>query len=414
LPEQKPRIFLCHASEDKPRVAELYHQLKDAGYHPWLDKYDLLPGQDWWNEIEKVISNPYNLVVVCITSQSVSKRGVVQKEINQALSLLDQVPEDTIYLIPARMEPCQSPKRISRLHWVDLFEPDGFENLRRAIDFELEKRKIQPTPMPEKIKEILALTARYAAMPELLPFEPEMILIPAGEFIMGSDPNVDKKACGREQPLHTLYLPDYYMAQTPITNTQYAAFVQATDHRQPLHWEIGQPPTGKQDHPVVNVSWHDIVAYCNWLSEVTGRLYRLPSEAEWEKAARGTEGQIYPWGNEWDKERCNTSEGGKGGTTPVGVYPDGASPYGLLDMAGNVWEWTLSLWGKGFGKPDFKYPYQPEDGRENVEAGEEFIRVVRGGSWNNIQSGARCAFRSHSTLPYFRSSSFGCRLVSPV
>jgi hypothetical protein len=112
----EPRIFLCHASEDKPRVAELYHKLKAAGYHSWLDKGDLLPGQDWRHAIEQIIRDPYNIIVVCLSCNSVTKRGVVQQEIRWALDVLDQTPEGTIYLIPARLEPCQVPDRLSELH----------------------------------------------------------------------------------------------------------------------------------------------------------------------------------------------------------------------------------------------------------------------------------------------------------
>jgi formylglycine-generating enzyme required for sulfatase activity len=133
--------------------------------------------------------------------------------------------------------------------------------------------------------------SREKAAPARQPIEPEMVLIPAGKFLMGSDPSVDKNARDNEQPQHTLHLPDYYLAKTPVTNAQYAAFVQATYRRQPEGWEHGKPPSGKEDHPVVHVSWHDAVAYCRWLSEVTGRPYRLPSEAEWEKGARGTDGR---------------------------------------------------------------------------------------------------------------------------
>jgi formylglycine-generating enzyme required for sulfatase activity len=230
-----------------------------------------------------------------------------------------------------------------------------------------------------------------------------MILIPAGKFLMGSDPGVDKWARDDEQPQHTLYLPDYYMARTPVTNAQYAAFVQVTYHRQPKGWEHGKPPSGKEDHPVVWVSWHDAIAYCRWLSEVTGRPYRLPSEAQWEKGARGTDGRIYPWGNRWDAEQCNTKESGKEGTTPVGAYPQGASPYELLDMAGNVFEWTRSV--------HKSYPYDPDDGREDLEA--EGARVLRGGSWLNIRDFARCVVR-HWNSPDYSFNHIGFRLVSPV
>jgi formylglycine-generating enzyme required for sulfatase activity len=200
---------------------------------------------------------------------------------------------------------------------------------------------------------------------------------------MGSDPQRDKDARDDEQPQHTLYLPDYYLARTLVTNAQYAAFVQATFRKPPDYWEGGKPPEGREDHPVVSVSWHDAVTFCNWLSEATGKSYCLPSETEWEKGARGSDGRIYPWGNRWDAERCNSSEGGKRATTPVGAYPRGASPYGLLDMAGNVWEWTRSVHGY--------YPYDPNDGRENLQP--DHSRVLRGGSFRYGREGARCAFR---------------------
>jgi formylglycine-generating enzyme required for sulfatase activity len=242
------------------------------------------------------------------------------------------------------------------------------------------------------------------------PFEPEVVLIPAGEFLMGSNPHRDEHARYNELPQHTLYLPDYYMAKTPVTNAQYAAFVQATGHRQPkLGWMVGKPPSGKEDHPVVYVSWHDAVAYCEWLSEVTGKPYRLPSEAEWGKGARGTDGRIYPWGDQWDAQRCNSREGDLYDTTPVGAYPQGASPYGLLDMAGNVWEWTRSLWGEVWKEPDFSYPYDHADGREDLQA--KSLRVLLGGAFSDDQRLVRCACR-YRINPIYRSNLFGFRVVA--
>jgi formylglycine-generating enzyme required for sulfatase activity len=398
--EGKPRIFLCHAKEDKARVIELYHQLKAAGYSPWLDKYDLLPGQDWRQAIRKIITDPHNLVVVCLSCNSTTKRGVVQQEIAWALDVLDKMPEGSIYLIPARLEPGEVPDRLSHLHWVDLFESDGFEYLTRSLDFEISHRKAMAKPEP--IRQAMqaesgkpqVMPGRVPTTPARQPFEPELILIPAGGFLMGSDPEKDRFAQDEEQPQHSLYLPDYYLAKTPVTNTQYAAFVEATDYRPPSYWEGGKPPKGKEDHPVVKVSWHDAVAYCDWLARVTGKAYRLPSEAEWEKGARGTDGRIYPWGNEWDSKRCNSKEGGPRDTTPVGAYPQGASPSGLRDMAGNVQEWTRSLWGKGLKswfRPDFMYPYNPEDGREDLQV--KGARVLRGGSFFSGEGGVRCASR---------------------
>jgi formylglycine-generating enzyme required for sulfatase activity len=181
------------------------------------------------------------------------------------------------------------------------------------------------------------------------------------------------------------------MARTPVTNTQYAAFVEATCR--------DEPPVGRADHPVVNVSWHDAMACCRWLTETTGRPYRLPSEAEWEKAARGTEGRIYPWGDEpADESRCNFGMN-VGATTPVGMYspqlhPElaegGDSAYECVDMAGNVWEWTRSVY-EG-------YPYDPEDGRE--DQGAEGPRVLRGGAFLSDQGLVRCASRLRNAPDY--------------
>ncbi len=411
----KPRIFLCHASEDKERVKELYHQLKEAGYSPRLDKYDLLPGQNWRVEIRKMLGDHNNLVVVCLSNSSVTKRGTVQREIKWALDLLEEMPEGAIYLIPARLERCQVPERLKDLHGVDLFEPDGFEYLTRSLDFEIANRK--PPAEPGKVKAPDVETSKQPAPPKPTlstpapqPIEPELIHIPAGEFLMGSDPDKDKYARDDEQPQHTVYLPEYYIAKTPVTNAQYAAFVEATGHGEPSHWPGDKPPTNKADHPVVGVSWHDAMAYCRWLGEATGKAYRLPSEAEWENAARGTDGRIYPWGNEWNTRRCNVREEGPSDTTPVEMYsPQGDSPYGCVDMAGNVWEWTLNLWGKSEDDPDFKYPYNPQDGQEDLEADNEILRVLRGGSWYNSQSDARCASRDR-LLPIGKRSYDGFRL----
>jgi formylglycine-generating enzyme required for sulfatase activity len=190
-----------------------------------------------------------------------------------------------------------------------------------------------------------------------------------------------------------------------VTNAQYAAFVEATDR----DWTGGKPPQVKADHPVF-VIWNDVMAYCRWLSEVTGKSYLLPSEAEWEKAARGTDGRIYPWGGQWDERRCNFDKEGSWpvGTTPVEAYSDGASPYGVLDMAGNVQEWTRTLWGTNAGKRDFNYPYDPHDGRENLE-GRSSV-VVRGGSFLSSWWEVRCAFRGW-LRPHSSDKDLGFRVV---
>ena len=161
---------------------------------------------------------------------------------------------------------------------------------------------------------------------------------------------------------------------------------------------------------MVYVSWYDAVAYCNWLAEVTGKPYNLPSEVEWEKGARGSDGHIWPWGDQWDAGRCNSIESGPDDSTPVGAYPTGASPYGLLDMAGNVWEWTRSLWGEDFDNPSFKYPYDLADGREDSGASGGVRRVLRGGAFTRSRGYVRCAYRGRS-YPHPRHKNYGLRVM---
>ena len=232
----------------------------------------------------------------------------------------------------------------------------------------------------------------------------EMVLIPAGEFFMGSVRGLGQIARIDEYPQHSLHLPDFYLAKTPVTRAQYAAFVEATGYRPPTRREGDRVSPDRPDHPVVYVSWDDAVAYCRWLSERTGLVYRLPTEAEWEKAARGTDGRIYPWGNRWDARRCNTPESGRNDTTPVAVCPDGASPYGLLDMVGNVWEWCATKWGK-------TYPYNVghDEGYE-ASLREDTRRAVRGGSFYDYSSYARCASRWFEPH-WFRGKEIGFRVA---
>ncbi|MBN1137953.1 MAG: SUMF1/EgtB/PvdO family nonheme iron enzyme [Anaerolineae bacterium] len=277
--------------------------------------------------------------------------------------------------------------------------------------------------------------------------------VPEGPFLMGSD---DQDADQDEKPPRTLALPGFYIARYPITYAQFRPFVEAGGYDRAAYWTPegwawregaeadlsviddanlresyvtwlarrpkerrdrpywwDDPRLGLANRPVVGVSWYEAMAYCCWLEEqsnVAGcqlQVWRdgqlstcnfqrltisLPSEAQWEKAARGTDGRKWPWGNEWAEGKANTQEAGIGQTSAVGCFPGGVSPYGCLDMAGNVWEWTRSKWGKSsIRRPDYGYPYDPADGRESLDGTD--LRVVRGGAWNNTSRLARCAFR---------------------
>ena len=182
-----------------------------------------------------------------------------------------------------------------------------------------------------------------------------------------------------------------------MTNAQYLDFVRATGHPAPPHWQEGTIPDGLDRHPVTYVDWFDASAYCRF----TGT--RLPTEAEWEKGARGPDSRLYPWGeSEPDGSRANLAGGSKlGSTTVVTEHPRGASPYGALDMAGNVWEWVSTAYAP--------YPYRASDGREDPAAGAP--RVLRGGSFASMRSSfVRCASRSRSS-PGRRSAHIGFRVA---
>ena len=276
--------------------------------------------------------------------------------------------------------------------------------LREAFETPLRKGGDLPAQVQRRAAAAEALgrieSGGFGAQPAFwrLPHgEPVWVPVPAGEFWMGGGSGV-----------HRLHLDTFWISRVPITNAQYRFFVEATGQAPPRHWENGRPPKGKESHPVVNVSWRDALAYCEWLSGATGKQITLPSEAEWEKAARGDrDRREYPWGDEWDATRCNNYELGLGDTTPVGIFPEGASPYGVLDLAGNVWEWTRSHFRK--------YPYDPGDGRENLEAGDDVHRVLRGGSFDDGARLVRAACRSWN-YPFYRFGDDGFRVVvvSPV
>jgi formylglycine-generating enzyme required for sulfatase activity len=380
------QVFISHATKDADFAHRLADDLKQLGIRVWIAPESIRPGEGWVKAIERGMRESSHVVIVLTPAALKSKW--VEKETEVVIA---EERKGRLQIFPLDVEPCDIPLLLSSYQTIPF---------RRNYDTGL--------------SQLAAILGLYVTLvlERRHPFEPELILIPAGEFLMGSDVQKDKDAGEDEMPQHTVYLPDYYMAKTPVTNAQYAAFVEATGHEQPRHWKGGPPPGGKEDHPVVYVSWHDAVAYCNWLAEVTGKAYRLPSEAEWEKGARGTDGRIYPWGNEWDPKRCNSGEGGQEETTPVSAYPQGVNLYGLLDMAGNVWEWTASLWGEDLSKPEFKYPYDPTDGREDPGAGDNVLRVLRGGSWDNVRNEVRCACRLRFS-PISRWSNHGFRIVAP-
>jgi formylglycine-generating enzyme required for sulfatase activity len=263
---------------------------------------------------------------------------------------------------------------------------------------------------------------RFRSDAWFLPMDPMLgfVEIPAGRFTMGSDKRRDKRAFNDELPAHQVTLPAYYIARFTVTVAEFRAYLE----------DAGATPgdpnclRGVANHPVVNVSWHEALAYCDWLTRKLGEWRETPdalsrvlrpngkgdkpwrvtlaSEAEWEKAARGTDRRIFPWVGPADPSKANCEATGIGSTSAVGCFPGGASPYGLEELSGNVWEWTRSLWGV--------YPYQPGIPRENLKAGKHQDRVVRGGAFDSSVRLVRAVSRSR-LRPDDRSRSVGCRMV---
>jgi len=197
-----------------------------------------------------------------------------------------------------------------------------------------------------------------------------MVLIPAGEFKFGAN----------GQPMT---LPAYYIDRTPVSNAEFKVFVDATKYGFPQHWRQGKPLAGTENEPVVNVTWFDTVEYAKWAGK------RMPTGPEWEKAARGTDGRVYPWGNSFDPRRLNCGDGGELKLKPIGLYsPQGDSPYGVVDMSGNVYEWT-------------------DDGNPVITMG------LRGGSWLDGRDEARVfVVRKHT--PRRKNDFIGFRCVMDV
>ncbi len=239
-----------------------------------------------------------------------------------------------------------------------------------------------------------------------------MILIPAGPFIMGSDVRKD------EEPAGEIRVESFYLDRLPVTNAQFYAFWRAGLYDDPSHpcWAGLQegyrwirkseerrgprfaydPQWNDPEQPVIGVTWYEALAYARWVGK------RLPTEAEWEKAARGTDGRTYPWGNDFALTYCNVAQSGVGCTAKVGKYaPNGDSPYGISEMAGNIWEWTSTVY-----EP---YPYRADDGREDLMENKG-RRVLRGGSWQSrFSQHLRCANRYSAEANFgFTNTGFRC------
>lgn len=400
-PRATVEIFLSYSRLDRASMFAVYDILRRAGFAVWIDD-GIEPGTpNWEAAVEDALHQAQALVV--LLSPHAKASPWVKREISYGL-----MQGKVVYpLLIDGDQRSAVPLSLIDTQWID-----GRDNAARATQEHLlpaVQRRLRPNEPPRNQS----------------PITFDWVEIPRGPFLMGSDKTKDANAWDDELPQQTVTLPAYRIARTPVTVAQFAAFVRATGHKTTAEengsayaytgskWEdvIGanwQHPRGpqsdvrqKQEHPVTCVSWHDAVVFCRWASDATGATIRLPTEAEWEKAARGTDGRIWPWGNDAPtKEHCNFAMN-VGDTTPVGRYPKGASPYGVLDMAGNVWEWTATKWVENYQN------YRPDD---DLAGGDR--RTLRGGSFVNLAVRVRCAFRDWYA-PVLWLGISGFRVVSP-
>jgi len=524
VPKRPLKVFLCHASQDKPAVRDLLRRLTAEGWiDVWLDEKRLLPGQDWRLNIEEAVETS-DVVIICLSNNSVSKEGYVQKELRYAREIALEKPDETIFLIPLRLDDCETPRGLRFFQWADYFgekkeetynallqslnlrreqkmrheaeeharqekvrieresaeqatkerarqeseekaarekeereaaKKSAYEKIQRETAEKIAQEKAKrdaveksryekeeyqtirkaawmkafsqavpflriggiigsivllfwvgfkvvlpivfanpsitptitattpPTLTPRPVTFSQTLTPGSTFTPKPLPVDfiddkgVQMILIPAGEFTMGSDLYNDEK------PSHQVFLDSYYIDQFEVTNALYKTCVDEGACQPPQKESSATQPDyygnpKYNNYPVIYVDWNMARAYCEW------RGAFLPTEAMWEKAARGAEvpPRTYPWGEGIDETFANYNQN-VGDTMTVGSYENGQSIYHVYDMSGNVWEWVSSLY-----QP---YPYKLTDGRENQIATGP--RVLRGGSWLNLSNNLRSSGR---------------------
>jgi formylglycine-generating enzyme required for sulfatase activity len=354
----KLKIFLSYSSGDKPAVRALYQKLQADGFAPWLDEEDLLPGQKWEQEIPKAV-RACDAIIVCLSRGSITKEGFVQKEIKLALDVAEEKPEDTIFLIPLKLDECDIPDRLKGWQAGSLHRARGYENLLRALETRADGMGIakMQIALPQTVSNSIGM---------------EFILIPAGEFLMGWAGGYEE-----ERLVHQVRITKpFYLGKYQVTQAQW----QAVMSNNPSHFK------GDLNRPVEGVSWNDTQDFLKRLSEKDGKPYQLPTEAEWEYAARAGSTGEYCFGDgpRLLREYAWYNENAGGMTHPVGQLNSNA--WRLHDMHGNVWEWVQDWYTAAYyGQSQAENPQGPKDGAD---------RVVRGGSWSRGARYLRVSYRS--------------------
>ena len=448
------QIFLAYAREDQPAVFALYERLKAAGYKPWLDQKELVPGENWQNEIVKAIKASH-IFIACLSSKSVLKEGYIytQEELQIEFNTLGKMASESIYLIPLRLDECEMPVQLLEvrlkfrdIQWIDYWKADGFEQLEKVIAhqfiFDLEELEtLDPeepvivTPSKPAFKfgvvfvnargeEIRRESKQVQYFTEDLGngIGLDMVAIPGGNFMMGTEDEEIERLCKkytvdyfrREKPQHRVTVQSFFMGKYPVTQAQWREIASRNDLKVERNLDVN-PARFKDDdnsdrRPVERVTWYGAIEFCQRLSKLTGREYRLPSEAEWEYSCRAGTTTPFYFGETIIGELANYdadytyADEAKGqyreATTSVGQFTPNS--FGLYDMLGNVWEWCKDDWHKD-------YKGAPTDGSV-WESDKSERKVNRGGSWFNRPTYCRSAYRYYD-LPGNWLNYIGLRVV---
>lgn len=372
------RLFVSHSSRDNAWCRELVATLTGAGLDAWYDERGLSGGANWVNTLQSELQGR-DVFLLILTPDAWTSQWV-QEEVQLALATRRTI-------LPVLHEPTNLGGFLLTRQWVDVVGLPGNLAAQRILSALNSAAVFTAAPAPKSV----------TFAPQIVPprlhdlgyigrvidgvaiITPPLCDVPAGPFIMGSDPQRDPQASDAELPQRTVQLGAFRIARYPVTVAEYSYAVHAEALGQPGEWaRQGQRP----DHPVVLITWRQAISYSRWVSTVTGEPWRVPTDEEWEKAARGTDGRIYPWGGRFEPGRANTSEGGLGDTTPVGSYPGGVSPYGAWDMAGTVQEWVGIPPDSPLARPG------PWGSGTTTDKGS-----LAGGSWDDSPTIARSAYR---------------------
>ncbi len=426
-----PQKFVSHSHKDNSLVVPFVEDLRNAGLDVWVD-LEQIDHDDFIKRMNQGLAASDWVLLVQTPNSLPARSTAVEMEINAALA--KKLRGELRDAIPFIMAPCDAnevPDIWQALHHYDAVR-DGYARaltgLLRALGVTSGPQTISPvlaallpgvgqatpSPLPQpsvsqgepipiltRLRNLGYQVRRITGVEVILP---PTVPVPAGEFLMGSNTTQDMEAYDDELPQYAIEVAAFEMATYPVTVVEYAKYLAANSQvpippdvtfpdnawinkdwrKKTLTWTIQQHQ--RADHPVVLVTWTNARDYAAWLAKMTGEPWRLPTEAEWEKAARGTDGRIYPWGPKWERGRANIFEddGSPGMTTPIGLYAaSDTTPYGCHDMIGNVWEWCHSIL--------LPYPYDKYKCEDTIEI--TTTHIMRGGSWYNLSSLARAACR---------------------